>query len=150
MPTVKVRGEFAMYYEEDGAGPRSVVVLGVDDPVGTLLAAQAAASDMRVVRYDPRGTGQTPTRPPHSLSQHASDLGAILRALKVMKPTLFAAGAYAPLGVAYAVRNLHDIRRLILMSPELAPADETKLGKVGEKAMVLLEPDIDRIVASIL
>lgn len=149
MPVVKVKGELKIYYEEEGAGPRSLVVLGVDDAFGLELSGRLVPEGVRIVRYDPRGTGRTPGASDATTAQHSADLVAVLRALKVLKPTLLAAGKLSPIAVTYAARHLLDIRRLVLLSPELEPVDETKLGKVGEKAMVLREADLDRVMEAV-
>jgi pimeloyl-ACP methyl ester carboxylesterase len=150
MPVAKVKGEFKIYYEESGAGSRSLIVLGVDDSFGAEVAGQAAGEGVRVIRYDPRGMGRTEARPPFTMAQHSADLAAVVRSLKVLRPALLASGDMAGIAVNYAVRHVREIRRLVLVTPELAPADETKLGKVGEKAVVVGEPDADRALKAIL
>lgn len=149
MPVAKVKGELSIYYEEDGEGPRALVFLGVEDALGVELSERLAAAGVRVVRYDPRGVGRTEARPPLTNAQHSADLAAVLRSLKILKPALLAVGKLAPIAVTYAARHLAEIRKLVLVSPELESADETKLGKVGEKALVLMEPDIERIAEAV-
>lgn len=150
MPVAKVKGELEIYYEEAGSGPRSLVILGVDGDLARDVSARLAGDGVRVLRYDPRGSGRTGGDPSVTTGQHSADLAAFLRAMKVAKPTLLAVGDHAPPAVAYASRNQRDIRQLILVAPVLAPADETKLGKVGERALVLLQPDADKVVAAVL
>lgn len=150
MAVAKVKGEFPIYYEESGAGARAVVVVGVADEFGARLAERLAGQDARVIRYDPRGIGQTPERQPDTMSQHSADLAAVTRALKVLKPVIVGSGDLAAIAVNFAVRHLREIRRVVLVAPDLAPAEETKLGKVGEKAVVLREADVERVAQIVL
>src|SRR3990172_5913986 len=76
------------------------------------------AQGRRLVRYDARGTGSSDRDvADFSLESHILDLEAVVNRLDLERFALVARATSAPAAVAYTVRNLDRVSRLLLVTP---------------------------------
>lgn len=126
MPTIRPRG-IDFYYEEHGrAGdPWLVMAHGLLGSVAEAerfgeRPADIAALGVHVVSYDARGhgrSGYTTRRGDYRWSELSEDMGEILRALDIDRPTVYGGSMGAGTALTLALLHPERVSRLILQSP---------------------------------
>lgn len=126
-----------------GDGPSAIIFLHDQYQDSTSFAGVwdvvCADPNIRAVRYDRRGYGQSPA--PTTAYSDASDLHAILQSLNVTQATLVSSGNGAGLAVTYALQNPAAVNGLVLSSPTLegftVANDISRLASISVPALVL-------------
>jgi pimeloyl-ACP methyl ester carboxylesterase len=108
--------ELAVTYESAPAGPATVLVHGM----GGRAPAALAALDGRVVVYDRRGYGRSGAPEPYvrtTVSEHAEDLAALVRALDAVPAILVGADFGALVALDVLLRHPAIARGAVLVDP---------------------------------
>lgn len=98
------------------------------------------APDIRAVRYDRRGYGQSPaSTEPYS---NITDLATVLQNLNISEATLVASGTGAGIALEFALLNPTAVNGLVLSGPSLAGSplkqDPSPLASITVPALVLI------------
>lgn len=144
-PVVEGRSATGLVYDAAGRGPAVVLIHGTnldrrlwDNEFAWL------ARDHRVIRYDQRGQGDSPT-PVSSFSNHG-DLIALLDELGVERATLVGLSSGAQVALDVALTAPGRVERLVLVSPSLAGyAPEPLPDFLREIGSALETRDYDRV-----
>jgi pimeloyl-ACP methyl ester carboxylesterase len=124
MPIVHVNG-VDLHYEEMGAGPDLLVAHGLLGSVEMLRLfgddiAAIARRGVHVVAYDARGHGRSGyTRDWHDYTWRAlaSDMHALMRALRIDRASVYGGSMGAGTALVLALDHPEAVERLILRSP---------------------------------
>jgi pimeloyl-ACP methyl ester carboxylesterase len=117
VPTVTV-GDLSMYYEEHGAGPWLVVILGLAGDVGESgELISPLAGHHRVLAFDNRGAGRT-GKPDsgYTIEMMADDTAGLLRAVGIEQADVLGISLGGRIAMELAVRHPELVRRLVLAS----------------------------------
>ncbi|MCA8927636.1 MAG: alpha/beta fold hydrolase, partial [Alphaproteobacteria bacterium] len=120
MPTISTPGG-AIAYSRSGRGTPLVLLLPQSaGPVGVAPFAQGLASGFAVIRYDQRGTGQSP--PPSdpeavSMADRGQEVADLLAALGIARAHLVCHSTGCGIGLAFASAHPERVERLALIAP---------------------------------
>ncbi len=118
MPKIEANG-INLYYELHGPEDGEVIVLSNGIMMSTIswyYQTRALRPHMRVLLYDCRGMWQS-DRPegPYSMEQHADDLAALLRALKIPSAHIAGISYGSEVSMAFALKYPEMTRSLVVI-----------------------------------
>jgi len=120
MPMAKIVGG-DIHYVRSGDGPPLVLLLPQSaGPVGVAPFVDGLAERFAVLRYDQRGTGQSPppTNPDAvSMSDRAGEVAGLLDALGISRADFFCHSTGCGIGLAFAAEHGDRVGRIVLASP---------------------------------
>lgn len=112
-----------IFYEERGSGPPILLVPGTGAHTGTLAAlAERLAPSHRTITYDRRGhsrSGGSAGARKGYLARHVADAAALIRALRLERPTVFGWSWGGIVALGLAVGHPELVQRLVLYEPPL-------------------------------
>ena len=117
MPTIPVN-DIQLYYEETGSGEPVMLLTGLGG-VGASWGPQIPrfAGEFRTIVPDHRGTGRTSAPATgYTIAQHASDMAALLRALKATPAHIVGSSTGGAIGMLMALEHPETVRSLSLVS----------------------------------
>lgn len=120
MPLATIAGG-DIHYAIHGDGPPLVLLLPQSaGPIGVGPFVDALARSSIVIRYDQRGTGQSP--PPDdptaiAMADRASEVAGLLDALSIPEASLFCHSTGCGIGIAFAAAFPDRLSKLVLASP---------------------------------
>jgi pimeloyl-ACP methyl ester carboxylesterase len=118
MPHVKTNG-ISLYYEERGAGPPLVCIMGITAR-GNVWEAHVAdwQHDFRCILADNRGVGASDMPPgPYTSAQMADDYAGLLDALQIPEARFIGCSMGSIITQQLALRHPQRVRSAILMCP---------------------------------
>ena len=111
-------GEADLYYQVDGTGPDTLVLVnGVGDPLEGWenQTADFLAADLRLVTFDNRGVGRSSQPPgPYTSAQMAADLHAVVTAAGLDTFHLCGVSMGGVIAQEYALAHPANLRSLVL------------------------------------
>jgi 3-oxoadipate enol-lactonase len=122
-PVVSASGLIAvsggeLYYSSEGVGPALVLVNGGGMDLRQWdEQAQALARFFRVIRYDPRGWGRSPT--PEGPYSPAEDLHQLLEVLGVSRASVLGVSWGGGVAIDFALSHPDEVGALVLIGPTL-------------------------------
>ncbi len=134
-----------LYYEVKGEGhPVVLIHSGGADLRDWKYVFPVLANDYKVIAYDGRGAGKSPT--PTEDVNCVEDLKALLDHLKISKPTIVGHSMGGQIAADFALEYPESISGLILIAPSLSGFNYsteflTYMNKINEAA-----PDIDKMI----
>lgn len=131
MPERAINGT-TLFYRLDGpeAAPWLVLLNGIFQRTEAWEPLMPYLQGFRVLRYDMRGQGQSATPPgPYPPELHASDLAALLEALKITRYHLLGLSNGGVVAQVYAAQQPAGLQKLILLctTPRLDPLVRAKV-----------------------
>ncbi|HEV2812929.1 MAG TPA: alpha/beta hydrolase [Solirubrobacteraceae bacterium] len=127
-------------YRAFGSGRPIVFVMGLSgtmDAWDPRFLDAVAAQGRRVVVFDNEGMGRSRVRPgTMTIRRLGDDVAALIRALRLRRPDVFAWSMGGMIGQSLAVRHPRRVRRLVLAAS--APGDGRVVPSTGRGAEVLL------------
>lgn len=133
-------GGVRLAYRAFGSGRPIVFVMGLSgtmDAWDPRFLDAVAAQGRRVVVFDNEGMGRSRLRPgPMTIRRLGDDVAALIRALRLRRPDVFAWSMGGMIGQSFAVRHPRLVRRLVLAAT--APGDGKVVPSTGRGAEVLL------------
>ncbi len=117
MPNMTVN-DLEMYYEEHGAGDPVILITGLGG-VGVSWGPQIPlfAKEFRTIVPDHRGTGRSSApESGYTITQHASDMAELLRALKATPAHIVGSSTGGAIGQVMALEHPDTVRSLSLVS----------------------------------
>ncbi|UOQ44890.1 alpha/beta hydrolase [Halobacillus salinarum] len=137
-----------LYYEMNGHGHPMVLLTGGADVRNWKFVAPLLAKQYKVVTFDGRGTGKSPT--PIEDVNHVEDLLELLDYLEVKQATLMGHSMGGQIATEFALSYPERVSQLILLAPGLSgfrysTEFEDSMKKIHEAA-----PDVDKMVELLL
>jgi pimeloyl-ACP methyl ester carboxylesterase len=112
-----------LFHEEWGSGPPILLIAGTGGHTRALAAiAERLATDHRVIAYDRRGYGQTPSpasRPKGYLAEHVEDAACLLRTLDAAGASVFGWSWGGLVAIGLAIEHPELVGELVLYEPPL-------------------------------
>ncbi len=153
MKSVKA-GKVELEYEIVGSGePVLLINPLLADGFLPLLSEPALAGDYRLIRYHRRGwAGSTHTPPPVTITDHASDAAALLKALGITRAHVVGHSSGAAVAVQFALdypQRLHSLALLELLLLSL-PAGQAFVETAAPVFETYASGDHERALATFL
>lgn len=117
MATARVN-DIEMHYEEQGSGDPVMLIIGLSG-AGSAWGPQIPlfAKEFRTIVPDHRGTGKTSAPDTgYTIRQHASDMAALLRALRAAPAHIVGSSTGGAIGQIMALEHPDTVRSLTLVS----------------------------------
>src|SRR3954454_17333237 len=137
-----------LYYEINGNGHPVVLLTGGADVRNWTFFASLLAKHYKVVAFDLRGTGKSP-----SLLEdvnHVEDLLSLLDHLEINQATLIGHSMGAQIATEFALNYPERVSKLVLLAPGLSGFSYSKEFEENMKTIHEAAPDIDKMIELLL
>lgn len=137
-----------LYYEVNGNGHPVVLLTGGADVRNWTFVASLLAKHYKVVAFDGRGTGKSPT--PLKDVNHVEDLLSLLDHLEINQATLIGHSMGGQIATEFALNYPERVSKLVLLAPGLSGFSYSKEFEKNMKAIHEAAPDIGKMVELLL
>ena len=142
MPTIRANG-IDIYYEQHGAGPDLVLIMGLGAHLGAwALQTPAFARHFRVTLFDNRGAGRTSAPDaPYSILGMADDTAALMDELGIARAHIAGASMGGMIAQELAINRPERVDRLVLACTRARAGEGRHLLAPAQAALYDLEID---------
>ena len=137
-----------LYYEVNGNGHPVVLLTGGADVRNWTFFASLLAKHYKVVAFDLRGTGKSPS--PLEDVNHVEDLLSLLDHLEINQATLIGHSMGGQIATEFALNYPERVSKLVLLAPGLSGFRYSKEFEENMKKIHEAAPDIDKMVELLL
>ncbi|WP_404452031.1 alpha/beta hydrolase [Virgibacillus necropolis] len=137
-----------LYYEINGNGHPVVLLTGGADVRNWTFVASLLAEHYKVVAFDGRGTGKSPS--PLEDIDHVEDLLSLLDHLDIKQATLIGHSMGGQIATEFALNYPERVSKLVLLAPGLSGFSYSKEFEENMKRIHEAAPDIDKMVELLL
>lgn len=136
MPTAHVNG-IDIYYEQDGAGPDLVLIMGLGAHLGAwALNAPPLRKHFRVTTFDNRGCGRTSAPDePYSLAGMAADTAGLMRAIGIERAHVLGASMGGMIAQEFAIAFPEMVDRLVIACSRAKTSELRRIISVAQRAL---------------
>ncbi|WP_174613696.1 alpha/beta fold hydrolase [Virgibacillus ihumii] len=137
-----------LYYEVNGSGHPVVLMTGGADVRNWSFVAPHLAKHYKVVAFDGRGTGKSPS--PLEDVNHVEDLLSLLDHLEINQATLIGHSMGGQIATEFALDYPERVSELVLLAPGLSGFSYSKEFEESMKTIHEAAPNIDKMVKLLL
>ncbi|WP_079527955.1 alpha/beta fold hydrolase [Halobacillus hunanensis] len=137
-----------LYYEVNGNGHPVILLTGGADVRNWTFVASLLAKHYKVVAFDGRGTGKSPS--PSEDINHVEDLISLLNHLGIDRATLIGHSMGGQIATEFALNYPERVSKLVLLAPGLSGFSYSKEFEENMKTIHEAAPDIDKMVELLL
>ncbi|MED4204984.1 alpha/beta hydrolase [Neobacillus mesonae] len=137
-----------LYYEVNGNGHPMVLLTGGADVRNWTFVAPLLAKHNKVVTFDGRGTGKSPS--PLEDVNHVKDLLSLLDHLDINQATLIGHSMGGQIATEFALKYPERVSKLVLLAPGLSGFSYSKEFEESMKKIHEAAPDIEKMIELLL
>lgn len=137
-----------LYYVVSGSGHPVVLITGGADVRNWAFVSPLLAKHYKVIAYDGRGTGKSPT--PLEDVNHVEDLLSLLNHLVINKATLIGHSMGGQIATEFALNYPDRVSKLILLAPGLSGFNYSPEFLKSMKLVHEAAPDVSKMVELLL